>query len=241
MNYSVSVFKMREDNYGYLIYNEDTALCVDPFDYQLIYLALQKELKELKIYDKKNLEEERNLEKRRRLLFCLNTHHHYDHSGGNNGLFSLLGNEFQLVTDKDISLPGLQIKVIKTPCHTKDSVCFYLLTGKKYLFTGDTIFYLGCGKFFEGNEFDMFDSLKNVVNMVDKDTLLLYGHDYNEKNCEFVESVMNISVPDKIKREKFLCLKDELIYNPYLLALSKSANEIKIIRGKKDIFGLGSK
>ena len=48
-----------------------------------------------------------------------------------------------------------KITAIATPCHTKESICYLLKDGhtdgaKKILFTGDTLFLAGCGRFFEG-------------------------------------------------------------------------------------------
>ncbi|KCZ78711.1 hypothetical protein H311_00252 [Anncaliia algerae PRA109] len=239
MSFKVSVFKVREDNYSYLIYSDELAICIDPFDYKLIYDALERELTELKIYTTLELQQERKIPQRN-LLYCLNTHWHKDHSGGNDGLKELIPN-VRLITNKDISLENLNIYAIPTPCHTKDSVSFYMDGKQKYLFTGDTVFFLGCGMFFEGNEIDMYNSLNEIVKRVDKNTLMMYGHDYNDKNISFVENVVKSVLPKEIKSKKFLTLEEEMKYNPFFNALSKGTDELKVLREKKNEFGLGSK
>ena len=54
---------------------------------------------------------------------------------------------------------GLLVKVLQSPCHTKDHILFYmehLGRHEKIIFTGDTLFIGGCGKFFEGTATDMY-------------------------------------------------------------------------------------
>ena len=55
---------------------------------------------------------------------------------------------------------------------------------KKKIFTGDTLFSLGCGKIFEGTYEQMFDSL-NKIKKLPKDTEIYCGHEYTLKNANF--------------------------------------------------------
>jgi glyoxylase-like metal-dependent hydrolase (beta-lactamase superfamily II) len=64
------------------------------------------------------------------------THSHYDHIGNNNLFINA-----SILTNSDIQ--NLGIRVIKTPGHTSDSVCFLY---KDILFSGDTLFYEGIGR-----------------------------------------------------------------------------------------------
>ena len=135
---------MLSDNYTYLIIDKESKVsgCIDPS----VFEDVQKVL------------EERNIT----LNFILNTHHHSDHVGGNIELkkhgCKIIGNFF----DQD-RIPGIDIKlkendifkigdssftVIETSGHTIGHICFYFKK-QKILFSGDTVFSLGCGRIFE--------------------------------------------------------------------------------------------
>ena len=55
---------------------------------------------------------------------------------------------------------------------------------KKKIFTGDTLFSLGCGRIFEGTHEQMFNSL-NKIKKLPKDTEIYCGHEYTLKNANF--------------------------------------------------------
>jgi hydroxyacylglutathione hydrolase len=54
--------------------------------------------------------------------------------------------------DEDLTLgdSNWQIRALHTPCHTQDHLCFYFSSSPSFLFTGDTLFLAGSGRFFEG-------------------------------------------------------------------------------------------
>jgi hydroxyacylglutathione hydrolase len=52
------------------------------------------------------------------------------------------------------------------------------------VFTGDTLFSLGCGRVFEGTYEQMFNSLTKLKNLP-LDTKIYCGHEYTYKNLEF--------------------------------------------------------
>ena len=52
------------------------------------------------------------------------------------------------------------------------------------MFTGDTLFSLGCGRVFEGTYQQMFDSL-NKIKKLPKDTKVYCGHEYTKNNLAF--------------------------------------------------------
>ena len=57
---------------------------------------------------------------------------------------------------------------IHTPCHTQDSHCFYVedsKSGERVVFTGDTLFTAGCGRFFEGTPAEMDVALKKLASL----------------------------------------------------------------------------
>ena len=55
---------------------------------------------------------------------------------------------------------------------------------KKKIFTGDTLFSLGCGRIFEGTYEQMFNSLKKIKKLP-KDTEIYCGHEYTLQNSNF--------------------------------------------------------
>ena len=132
------------------------------------------------------------------LKFILNTHHHYDHVGGNNDLKKKYGSNivgFKYDKDRipeiDILVEDNQIwtnedfesKIIHIPGHTSGHICFYF-EKEKIAFTGDTLFSLGCGRIFEGTYKQMFESL-NKLKKLPLDTKIYCGHEYTLKNSMF--------------------------------------------------------
>jgi len=69
------------------------------------------------------------------------------------------------------------------PGHTKGHIAFYF-KNEKMVFTGDTLFSLGCGRVFEGTYEQMFSSLNKLKNLP-IDTKIYCGHEYTKKNLEF--------------------------------------------------------
>ena len=69
------------------------------------------------------------------------------------------------------------------PGHTSGHICFYSKK-EKIVFTGDTLFSLGCGRIFEGTHLEMLESL-NLIKSLPKDTNVYCGHEYTKKNLDF--------------------------------------------------------
>ncbi len=236
----IHLIPILKDNYAYLLQSPcgKTAI-IDPGEADPI----------IKILDEKNLV----------LDYILITHHHWDHVSGivklkrkyNCSVISpekefgkIKGSDIK-VSDKDIfELGSEKAQVILTPGHTVGAICYYFKNSKA-LFTGDTLFSLGCGRLFEGSARDMFESLEKLKYLPD-DTLIYCGHEYTRENAKFclimepdndklkkrIEEVENLrslgkaTIPSTIKIEKetniFLRVKDP--------------DEFKIIRQKKDSF-----
>lgn len=217
-----------EDNYAYLIIDEATkeAAVVDPVEPHSIVRVAQANGVDLK--------------------FVLTTHHHWDHAGGNEKLKQLVPDikvyggsidNVQGCTDKvengdKISL-GAEIKILclHTPCHTKGHISYYL-TGKEEedpaVFTGDTLFIGGCGKFFEGTAEQMYHSLCVTLGSLPKPTRVFCGHEYSVKNLLFASIVEpdNVRISQKLswaqqQRTKELptipsTIEEELETNPFM-------------------------
>ncbi len=168
------------DNYAYIINdkNSKTVGVVDPSESQPIISFLKKE----------------NL----KLNYILNTHHHFDHIGGNIELKKIYnakvvgfnddknripGIDIMLKNDEQLNFGNSIIKIIHIPGHTLGHICFFF-EKEKIAFTGDTLFSLGCGRIFEGDHKQMLTSL-NKIKKLPKDTKIYCGHEYTYKNAEF--------------------------------------------------------
>ena len=176
----VEIIKCLKDNYSYVIIDEkyNHACVIDPSEAEPII----------------NFVESKNI----KLKFVLNTHHHYDHVGGNNDLkkkykIKIVGfkNDKQRIPNIDILLENNEIwksenfeaKIIHIPGHTSGHICFYFIK-EKIAFTGDTLFSLGCGRIFEGTYEQMYNSL-NKLKKLPPDTKIYCGHEYTLQNSLF--------------------------------------------------------
>lgn len=115
----------------------------------------------------------------------LTTHFHKDHSGGNAKIIeihrgiSVVAGEAEsgrvpaankLVHDGDtFEIAGMTVKALYAPCHTRGHVCYFIgadQTGSHpIVFTGDTLFAAGCGRFFEGDAATMATSLAKLASL----------------------------------------------------------------------------
>lgn len=132
------------------------------------------------------------------LKAILITHHHHDHIGGVKELqkkfsaatYAPLKNKNQLpfathfVGDKDLlQLGSFQFEVMELPGHTLGHVAFWNAQ-HKWLFSGDVLFGLGCGRLFEGTFEQMYQSLQRIKKLPDE-TLVYCTHEYTEQNMLF--------------------------------------------------------
>ena len=177
---NVEIIKCLKDNYSYLVIDEknQSACVIDPSEAPPIIEYLEKN----------------NI----KLDFILNTHHHYDHVGGNKELKEKYGakvlgffEDKERIPEIDILLKDNEIwkndnfeaKIIHIPGHTSGHICYYF-KNEKIAFTGDTLFSLGCGRIFEGTYEQMFSSL-NKIKTMPLDTKIYCGHEYTLNNSKF--------------------------------------------------------
>jgi hydroxyacylglutathione hydrolase len=134
------------------------------------------------------------------LTAILNTHHHRDHTGGNEAILARHPVEVRGHTSDNARIHGftrgvddgdqvqigeLSGKVLYVPGHTTGHVA-YLFDNN--LFCGDTLFTGGCGRLFEGTPEQMHASLKKLMALPDN-TKVYCGHEYTESNLRFAISV----------------------------------------------------
>jgi hydroxyacylglutathione hydrolase len=62
-----------------------------------------------------------------------------------------------------------------TPCHTTGHICYYVTSNNENVtpcvFTGDTLFISGCGRFFEGTAEQMYNALIKILSTLPKATV----------------------------------------------------------------------
>lgn len=93
--------------------------------------------------------------------------------------------EIKVKDNEIIYVDKLEIKVIYTPGHTKDSYSFLM---DDYLFSGDTLLINGTGRtdFQGGNSEDSYNSIFNRLLKLPEETLLYPAHDYNRQTVSSI-------------------------------------------------------
>ena len=227
----IYMFPCLSDNYGFLIHDIDNKLTatIDTPEVSAIEQAL-----DFKGWN---------------LTHIINTHHHYDHAGGNLELKNktncqIIGPEM----DQE-RIPGIDKKIgheevfyfgihkvicYHTPGHTTGHVVYYF-QDQKIAFVGDTLFAMGCGRLFEGTPEQMWNSL-NIISNWPEETQLYCAHEYTKNNAEFAITIdpVNKNLIDRIKEVEEKRINDiptvptnvaiEKLTNPFLRA---SESEIK--------------
>ncbi|KAI4145433.1 MAG: hypothetical protein LQ340_006289 [Diploschistes diacapsis] len=95
---------------------------------------------------------------------------------------------------------GITVTALHTPCHTQDSICWYMEDGDdRVVFTGDTLFIGGCGRFFEGTPEEMHKALNSVLASLPDDTKVYPGHEYTKANCKFLTTVLQNEAVKKLQ------------------------------------------
>ena len=128
--------------------------------------------------------------------------------------------------DEKFILGETDFKVIHIPGHTLGHIAVYSEKAG-VIFTGDTLFSLGCGRIFEGTLEQMFNSLEKIKNL-SKNTMIYCGHEYTNNNAKFCKTIdkNNKKLQNKIKDIEYktekklptlpVMLSDELETNIFL-------------------------
>lgn len=136
------------------------------------------------------------------LTHIFNTHHHWDHTGGNLALKDATGCTIVGPRADRERIPGIDValgegesyrfgeetaQVFDIPGHTRGHVAFWF-PDSDALFCGDTLFTLGCGRLFEGSPAQMWTSLSKLRGLPPA-TRVFCGHEYTQSNARFALAV----------------------------------------------------
>lgn len=236
VNMKIELLPALSDNYMYLLVDTETkeAAVVDPVEPVKVLDAVRKQGV--------------------RLTTVLTTHHHWDHAGGNEKLTRLMpglrvygGDDRVDALTKKVShshnfkIGSLNVKCLSTPCHTTGHICYFVTKEGSdeppAIFTGDTLFVAGCGKFFEGTAEQMHRALIDILGRLPPETRVYCGHEYTVSNLKFARHVEpdNEVIKKKLAWAKEQCsngeptipstLADELTYNPFMRVKEKSVQD----------------
>ncbi|KAK4476017.1 hypothetical protein MN116_001249 [Schistosoma mekongi] len=259
----VVILPALSDNYMYVVIDRASNICavVDPVEPNKVLSVVKQRGLQLKS--------------------VLTTHHHSDHAGGNVDLVAKCkeqGLQALSVYGGDDRIGGLTVTVshgykmkignnltvqcLATPCHTTGHICYLVTeedsTKEGAVFTGDTLFLGGCGRFFEGTAEQMFKALIETLSKLPTATKVYCGHEYTVKNLEFGLTIepKNEALKHRLEAVKRLrasnqpsvpgTIGEELATNPFMrvseidvLTHAKTNDPIKamkIIREEKDHF-----
>lgn len=184
MTIEVHQFPCLNDNYGFLIHDPQTGATatIDTPEVVAINAALE--------------------EKDWQLTHILNTHHHFDHAGGNEELKERWSCTVVGADNDAARIPGIDVRVadgetyefgsvhadvLEVPGHTSGHIAYYF-AADGLAFVGDTLFALGCGRLFEGSPQQMWTSLQKLMALPDE-TIVYCAHEYTQSNAAFALTV----------------------------------------------------
>ena len=168
--YQLQVGNMQ--NFTYVLEDEPTkeSVIIDPsWDLELILETIERN--DLKV------------------KYIINTHHHFDHTIGNDAMVkhtgskilqhesSTLKNDVRISDGEKITFGKSELTVIHTPGHSKDSIC---LIGDGKIFSGDTLFVGNCGRIDlpGGSAKELYHSLFDTLYKLSDNLVLYPGHNY---------------------------------------------------------------
>ncbi len=184
-------------NFTYVVEDEGSgdAIIIDP-SWDLIEIELIIKRNDLKV------------------KYIVNTHHHFDHTLGNEGMInsthakiiqheaSELKHDISVKDGDVIEFGNSKLTVYHTPGHSKDSIC---LVGDGKIFSGDTLFVGNCGRVDlpGGSAKELYHSLFDVLYVLD-DSLILYpGHNYGHAETSTIgrEKITNLVMQKRSEQE----------------------------------------
>lgn len=171
-----------------------------------------------------------------------NTHWHPDHAGGNTEIIKAAGatvtapSEVEKLSAIDrvvshgdtVTIGDFTAHIIDVSGHTNGHIAYHLPQAD-VAFVGDAVFALGCGRMFEGEAQQFWNSLERI-RALPKQTVLYCAHEYTAANAEFARhadpenaALAEYAEDVRAKRENGeptvpTVLKRELEANPFLRA-----------------------
>ena len=148
--------------------------------------------------------------------YIVNTHHHFDHTLGNEAISkstgakiiqhesSTLAHDISVSDGQSIKFGNSELKVFHTPGHSKDSIC---LVGDGKIFTGDTLFVGNCGRVDlpGGSAKELYHSLLDILSKLDDNLILYSGHNYGSTTSSTIGSEKQTNfVMQKRTEEEFV-------------------------------------
>ena len=175
----VHQFPCLSDNYGFLLHDPDsgeTAAIDTPDGAEYLRQAEAKGWRITQIW---------------------NTHWHPDHAGGNEAIVEATGAKViapqeveriakidRVVSNGDeVTLGAHVARVIDVSGHTNGHIAYHL-PEDGIAFVGDSVFALGCGRMFEGEPQQFWDSLSRIK-ALPPETTLYCAHEYTAANAKF--------------------------------------------------------
>jgi hydroxyacylglutathione hydrolase len=228
----IHVLQVLSDNYSYIVEDGETILIIDPGEAAPVIAFLDKH--------------------RLKPQWIVNTHKHFDHIDGNNELNEKYDCKIAAPDEnpepRNVTLQNgdvfkvgaLALNIHLTKGHTKGHVILHE-PNHHVLFSGDTLFAMGCGRLFEGTPADMFATMQ-VIKSFAPETKIYCGHEYSLSNAKFAAHLMpdNHAIQTRYKTfKKMDCtmpttLAEELKTNPFLMA--ETVKEFAEYRRLKDSF-----
>jgi hydroxyacylglutathione hydrolase len=222
---TVELLPIFKNNYVFLIQNLDTheAIVIDPGESTAVKKALEQQKLKLKA--------------------LLITHHHPDHTDGLADLvqtykvpvYAPFKNQQQIQADHyledkaQFQIAGFNIKTMALPGHTL-GILAYWFSDQHWLFSGDVLFGLGCGRLFEGSFEVAWNSLNKIKTLPD-DSLVYCAHEYTEDNLRFFKT-LPIELKALVQLDRIVNYENDLLQKrsqklpsvPLLLSTEKSTN-----------------
>jgi len=149
-----------------------------------------------------------------KIKYIINTHHHFDHTLGNEGMIkstnakiiqyekSELKHDIAVKDGDVIEFGNSRLTILHTPGHSKDSMC---LIGDGKLFSGDTLFVGNCGRIDlpGGSAKELYHSLFDVLYSLNDDLILYPGHNYGHSLTSTIgqEKITNLVMQKRTEQE----------------------------------------